>query len=199
MSLDEQWKPGFGTVFTWFAMDKFGRIAVMVNNCFGDIPKVLLALGGVEEVLDTLSEFVWEESRIFRSYPPSKKGGFTVDLYSAWRWQGSDKAIVVDEMLHALEVQGIYSETSLAFNKGLFVYHAVEGSREGEDFPVGFEGPTNMGDYFRFLVPGVYASIEDFPEALRAGVVVSQTLDFESARVLSGKCINECFGDLYKR
>ncbi len=149
-------------------------------------------------MLDAISEFMWEESQVFRSYPPLKKGGFTVDLYSAWRWQGRDKAFVLDEMLGGLEEQGIYSEASLASNKGFFVYHAVEGSREGEDFPVGFDGSTNMGDYFRFLMPGVYASIEDFPEALRTGIVVSKTLDFDSARVLSGKCTNEYFCDLYK-
>jgi len=100
--------------------------------------------------------------------------------------------------LRNLEERGIYSEASLAFNKGFFVYHAVEGFREEEDFPVGFEGPTSMGDYFRFLVPGEYASIEDFPESLRPGVVVSQNLDFDSKQVLNGKCINEYFCDLYK-
>ncbi|MEA3236215.1 hypothetical protein OP492_16320 [Pseudomonas mosselii] len=198
MSLDQQWEPGFGTIYTWLAMDRVGRIAVMVNNCFGDIPKVLLALSGAEEMLDAISEFMWEESQAFRSYPPLKKGGFTVDFYSAWRWQGRDKAFVLDELLRNLEERGIYSEASLAFNKGFFVYPAVEGSREGEDFPVGFDGPTSMGDYFRFLVPGEYASIEDFPESLRAGIVVSQTLDFNSKQVLSGKCINEYFYDLYR-
>ena len=35
MVIDEQWVAGFGEIVTWFAMDKAGAIAVMVNNCFG--------------------------------------------------------------------------------------------------------------------------------------------------------------------
>ena len=46
--LNINWKPEFGAIFTWFAMDKNGKIAVMVNNCFGDLPKALLSINNVE-------------------------------------------------------------------------------------------------------------------------------------------------------
>ena len=31
-NLDENWKPMFGIVYTWFAMDKNGLIAVLINR-----------------------------------------------------------------------------------------------------------------------------------------------------------------------
>ncbi|SEC99779.1 hypothetical protein SAMN04490185_2528 [Pseudomonas frederiksbergensis] len=34
MTLNKYWRPGFGELITWFAMDKNGAVAVMVNNCF---------------------------------------------------------------------------------------------------------------------------------------------------------------------
>ena len=57
--LNEDWVPEFGTIYTWFAMDKFGKIAVMSNNCWGNIPKVLLKLQNTEEKLDVINE-IWE-------------------------------------------------------------------------------------------------------------------------------------------
>lgn len=56
----------------------------------------------------------------------------------------------------------------------------------------------SMGAYFRLLVPGEYASIGDFSESLRPGVVVSQALDFDSKQVSNGEFINEYFCDLYR-
>lgn len=37
--LNKDWCSEFGVVYTWFAMDKNGRVAVIVNNYFGDLPK----------------------------------------------------------------------------------------------------------------------------------------------------------------
>lgn len=71
--LNKDWRPGFGTIYTWFAMDRYGRIAVMVNNCFGDLPKVLLGLDGVDSLLDSISEFIWGESSQVSVYPEEKK------------------------------------------------------------------------------------------------------------------------------
>ncbi len=34
-TLHSGWKPGFGIVYTWFGMDKNGKIGVFVNNCWG--------------------------------------------------------------------------------------------------------------------------------------------------------------------
>ena len=80
--LNENWKPEFGTIFTWFAQDKFGRIAVMINNCFGDIPRSLLRIRNVEEWLDHATDFIWEESEKYREIPEDKMGEFSVDLFS---------------------------------------------------------------------------------------------------------------------
>ncbi|MEY2344458.1 hypothetical protein I3679_011655 [Proteus mirabilis] len=41
-----------------------------------------------------------------------------------------------------------------------------------------------MGDYFRFIVPTVYATIADIPEELRKYIVVSDSLDFTKDRLL---------------
>lgn len=198
MGLNEKWVPGFGEVFTWFAMDKFGRIAVMLNNCYGAIPEVLLRLEEVEWVLDSISEFVWQESQEYSDYPPAKQGGFAVDLYSAWRWQEKSKASVASALQNDLEERLNYSEANLASNKGLFVYHAVEGSRAGEDYPEGYAGDTAMGDYFRFLVPGEYATLEDFPVGLRRGLVVSDSLDFSLLQVLESRLVSQHFCSLYR-
>ncbi|WP_052439311.1 hypothetical protein [Pectobacterium brasiliense] len=75
--------PEFGTVFTWFAMDKNGRIAVMVNNCFGNLPDALLAIADAESLLDQLNDYLWEESQMFSFYSKSKERNTTPYLYSA--------------------------------------------------------------------------------------------------------------------
>jgi len=67
MSLNKDWQPGFGEIITWFAMDKNGLIAVMVNNCFGRLPSVLLDVPDLEAQLDRINEFMWEDVvRFFR-------------------------------------------------------------------------------------------------------------------------------------
>ncbi|WP_127959314.1 hypothetical protein [Serratia microhaemolytica] len=192
--LDENWVPEFGTIFTWFAMDKNGRIAMMVNNCFGDLPKKLLCIDNIETLLDQLNEYIWEESKDFIRYPINKEGGFYVDLYSAWRKRSNlDREHIFNELEKDLKKSGCYSEANLPVNKGFFVYHAIEGSYDGEDYPVGFDGETKMGDYFRFLVPTNYASIDDFPPELQHGIVSSNTIDFTVDRLLYNDLINEYF------
>lgn len=198
--LNENWQPEFGTIFTWFAMDKFGKIAVMVNNCFGDLPKQLLKIKEVESLLDQLNEYMWEESQEFPNYPLNKNGCFEVDLYSVWRQRANlDRDYIIDKLKKDLAASGHYSETNLPVNKGFFVYHGIEGSVEGEDYPVGYDGETKMGDYFRYLMPTVYASIEDFPEELRHGIAVSDTVDFTADRLLDNDNINEYFPRMYKK
>lgn len=56
------WEPGFGEIFTWFAMDKNEKIAVMVNNCWGRLPEALLVIPNFEDLLDDLNEYKWQES-----------------------------------------------------------------------------------------------------------------------------------------
>jgi len=199
VALNESWKPGFGVVVTWFAMDKNGKIAVMVNNCYGDLPRALLAVDGVGELLYKISEFVWEESEEFSSYPDDKCGGFKVDLFSAWRYRKYSSVIkIVEEFEQDWHEMGNYSEANLAINKGLFVYHGVEGDNPGVDYPVGYSGATEMGDYFRHLVPTVMAEVVDFPEALRCGIVISDSADFMSDRIFRSSDISEVFTRMYR-
>ena len=44
-----------------------------------------------------------------------------------------------------------------------------------ENYPVGYEGKTKIADYFRFIVPTIYATIKDIPEELRKYIVVSDS------------------------
>ena len=192
--LNENWKPEFGTIFTWFAQDKFGRIAVMINNCFGDIPRSLLRIRNVEEWLDHATDFIWEDSEKYREIPEDKMGEFSVDLFSFWR-NGPD--ITKEYLQNRLSLQfkeiGRRSDINLIVNRGFFEYQAVEGSYEGEDYPVGYEGQTKMGDYYRHLVPSKYASIEDFPDDLHHIICVSDTIDFTTDRVIESEKINSFF------
>lgn len=197
-SLNPDWRPEFGEVFTWFAADKFGRISVMVNNCFGDLPKALLRINDVELLLDSMSEFIWEESSAFTFYPEDKNGDFSVDLFSALKYRASlDRDLVNEELKKDWLQMGKYSDVNLAVNKGMFVYFAIEGSNEGQDYPFGYQGVTHIGDYFRCLVPTVFSSVNDFPEPLRQGIAVSDNIDFTQDRVLDNKKINEYFSAMY--
>jgi len=198
MSLNKDWQPGFGGIVTWFAMDKNGLIAVMVNNCFGRLPSVLLNVPELEVKLDGLSEFMWEESSDNFSYPENKAGRTLLDMYSFRRYRNTDSRQEVE--LIVAERSGFdkaLSEYSIPSIKGFYIYHAVESSVPGEDYPVGYYGDTIAGDYFRFLVPTVYAGIEDFPETLRALVVVSDTLDFTSDQIVANDSIDSVFDRVF--
>lgn len=192
--LKPDWVPGFGAIYTWFAMDRPGRIAFMLNNCFGDLPEALLRIDNVEALLDSMSEFVWEESPDYSTYPADKGGDFTVDLFSAWRFRDNlNKEYIINKLKNEWSESGKYSDANLAINKGLFIYWGVEGSSPGQDYPFGYEGETKMGDYFRYIVPTKFASVDDFPPALRSGIAVSRTLDFTVDRVLDNDKINDYF------
>ncbi|MEW5510552.1 hypothetical protein ACU684_27025 [Pseudomonas sp. LF135] len=183
--LNESWRPGFGTIFTWFAIDKNGRIAVMVNNCYGELPQILLRLENVDAQLDRLSEFVWGESSEFLSCFPDKCGELKVDLYSAWRYQKKfSKERLVEYLESDLLESKSFAEANLSVNKGFYVYHGVEGDDVGVDYPVGYEGQTVMGDYFRYLVPTIFGGIDDIPEPLRQVLVKSDSFDFASDQLL---------------
>lgn len=196
--LDKDWKPEFGTIYTWFAMDRNGLISVMVNNCWGDIPKTILKIPDAESLLDDISEYMWEESDKYINYPDNKEGRLIVDLYSYWRNKEQLSSKQITKKLEFDLVQSKnYSEANLSVNKGYFVYHAIEGSQQGEDYPVGYEENTKMGDYFRYLIPTVYASINDFPKELWHGIAVSNSLDFTKDRVLDNDKINKYFTSNY--
>lgn len=197
-SLNECWQPNFGTVYTWFAMDKNGLIAMMFNNSWGDIPKSILKINDAELLLDDLNEFTYEESESYSEYPSQKDGETLLDLYSGLMYRTYKCKKDVEEFIY----QSSYNEDEMSdwtvpSKKGYFIYEAVEGSKEGEDFPVGYDGFTKMGDYFRHLMPTVYGSISDFPKELWHGIAVSNTLDFTKDRVLDNNKINEYFPKNY--
>ncbi|MBC8653922.1 hypothetical protein GQR86_13775 [Providencia vermicola] len=62
---------------------------------------------------------------------------------------------------------------------------------------MGYDGETKMGDYFRHLVPTIYATISDIPIPLRQYIVVSDTLDFTKDRLLDNDKISEYFTRMY--
>ena len=195
--LNANWTPGFGTIYTWFAMDKNERIAVMVNNCWGDLPQSVLNIHDAELLLDNLNEYMWEESIKYTDYPQDREGELIVDLYSYWRNKNMCCKKITKALTAELKRIKNYSDANLSVNKGYFLYFAVEGYNEGEDYPVGYDGITKMGDYFRYLVPTVYASIDDFPKELWRGIAVSDTLDFTEDRVLNNNEINAYFPSNY--
>ena len=77
------------------------------------------------------------------------------------------------------------------------MFYAVDGECEGMDFPVGYDGETVAGDYFRYLMPTIYATIDDFPDDLKKLIVVSDVIDFEVDRLIPNDSIDQVFPRLY--
>lgn len=189
--LDLNWVPSFGQIYTWIAMDKFGHLAFMVNNNWGDIPKIILQKKNAENELDMINEYIWEESSEFFNYPKNKMGKTKLDMYSSLAYRDFfDRTAVENWVNDRSSYSGELREYSLPAIKGLFVFHAVEGSKPNEDFPVGCNIKTEMGDYYSFLVPTVYGKIDDFPERLREVVAVSDSLDFRIDKIIKNDKIN---------
>lgn len=195
--LKTSWEPGFGTIYTWFGMDKNGKIAVMVNNCWGWLPNALLSVNDFENLLDALNEYKWEESETYTHYPPNKDGETLLDLYSSLVYRDIKSKMEIDSWINNKQFEPL-NEINLPSRKGFFVYHSIEGDNPGQDYPVGYNGNTKMGDYFRYLMPTIYASIEDFPEELRHGIAMSDTVDFTVDRLLDNDKIDEYFPRMYK-
>ncbi|HEM8181662.1 MULTISPECIES: hypothetical protein [unclassified Providencia] len=80
---------------------------------------------------------------------------------------------------------------------GMFCYEALELPSEGDNYPIGYDGETKMGDYYRFIVPTVFLTIDDIPVPLRNYIVVSDTLDFTKDRLLDNDKISEYFPRMY--
>lgn len=194
--LTPDWTPGAGKIYTWYAMDKNGRIGVFVNNCWGDLPRCILLSEDASDMLINISEYLYEESQVFTSYPEDKAGGYLVDLFPAWIGPKT-KEKVKESHDEAFAKNRLSSEANFAINKGVFIYFAVEGNYPGEDYPVGYDGESEMGDYYRYLVPTVYGSIDDFPDELKSGIAVSDSIDFTVDRLIPSKSINQYFKTMY--
>ncbi|MCO6560855.1 hypothetical protein BGI40_08795 [Snodgrassella communis] len=196
--LNEDWKPEFGTIFLWPAMDKFGKIAVMVNNCWGDLPKALLSNPHSISLLDPFMEHIFEGLDMYSQYSYKKHGETILDLYSGLKYREyKNRKEIEKQVFEESKRENVISDEGLPAQKGLFVYYAVEGCTPGEDFVVGYKGKTKMGDYFRFLIPTVYASIDDFIKELRPAIAVSDTVDFTKDRLFDNDKISEYFPRMY--
>lgn len=194
MVLNVDWRPGFGSIFTWFCMDKNGRIGMMVNNGFGDLPRSLLQLDNVESRLDELNELVWGESEKFQHDFHHPEANYELVFYSKYNNRGlADRAQVEANLLQSFGRVPEGSDLSVSIKHGFYLYHAVEGGFQGEDFPVGYQGEVEMGDYFKFLAPTVSSSIDDLPAELRGVVCISDMVDFEVKNMLSNVEINDFF------
>ncbi|EDP9825580.1 hypothetical protein ACK1FJ_003420 [Salmonella enterica] len=192
--LDINWKPEFGTIYTWFAMDKKGHIAMMVNNCFGDLPLCLLKIPNIKSLFDDITDYIWDESEKYKAYSINKHGNTILDLYSHMKFKHMKDRLEVRAWIDARSDSNMrIRECNVPSIKGVFVYYGVEGNKEGDDYPVGYEGNTKMGDYFRYLVPTNYSSIEDFPQELRGGIAKSELIDFNIDRILFNEKINDYF------
>lgn len=64
-TLNKNWQPSFGTMYYLLAVGMNGKIARMMNNNWGNIPQVLLSQNNIENILDSISEYIWEESKEF--------------------------------------------------------------------------------------------------------------------------------------
>ena len=193
-NLNENWKPTFGIVYTWFAMDKNGLIAVLINNTWGNLPQSILKIPSAELLLDDLNDYIWEESATFQEYPSNKNGRTILDLYSSVLYRNAkDRQEVERSVVQESNCSLGLRDENISSRKGYFLYHAVDGNTDGEDYPVGYEGKTKNGDYYRYTLPTVYASINDFPKELWHGIAVSDTLDFTKDRVLDNDKINIYF------
>lgn len=194
--LTADWRPEWGRIYSWVAMDKNGYLAYMLNNCWGWLPKVYINIPNISELYDDLSEFIYCESAKYENNI-QKNGGFSADLFSYWRYKHYSHETVFTNYKNCLDKGSTLTDAYLATQKGIFVFEGIEGYSQGEDFPVGYEGETKMGDYFRHLVPTVYATITDIPIPLRQYVVVSDTLDFTKDRLLDNDKISEYFTRMY--
>jgi hypothetical protein len=195
--LNEDWKPEFGPIFLWPAMDKFGKIALMVNNCWGDLPKALLSNSYSISLLDPFTEHIFDGLDMYSQYSYRKHGETVLDLYSGLTYKACKNRQEVENAVAEDSKSEPINDEGLPAKKGLFVYYAVEGCRPGHDFVVGYDGETKMGDYFRYLIPTIYASIEDFTKELRPAIAVSDTVDFTKDRLFDNDKISEYFPRMY--
>ncbi|WP_368911461.1 hypothetical protein [Proteus vulgaris] len=194
--LDINWHPGQARNHSWIAMDKNGCISMMLNNGYGWLPKCILKINNIKESLNDLCEYIDGDSEKY-SNDVNKKGEYLIDLYSSWVYKKyKNKQEIINSFNFRLENKK-NCDAELATKMGMFYFEALEGQSIGEDYPIGYEGETKMGDYFRFIVPTIYATIEDIPEELRKYIVVSDSLDFTKDRLLDNNKISDYFTRMY--
>ncbi|MTC72080.1 hypothetical protein [Providencia sp. wls1914] len=198
MDLDLNWKPGSARNHTWVAMDKNGRLGLMYNNGYGWLPTSLLKKPNIKEKLSDLCEYIDGDSNKHANNI-DKQGGYSIDLYSSWVYKDyENKRKIVEEFDKQLDRNFKYSTALIGCKMGMFLFEGLEGYSKGEDYPIGYDGETKMGDYYRFIVPTVFATIEDIPLPLRQYIAVSNTIDFTKDRLLDNDRISEYFPRMYQ-
>lgn len=193
-TLNKNWQPSFGTMYYWLAVDMNGKIARMMNNNWGNIPQVLLSQNNIENILDSISEYIWEESKEFQPISEYKNGNTILDLYSKYPIveDREDKELFIAEMNR----NSFLSDENLPSKKGIFIYQAIESFNDSDGHLVEYNKRTIIGDYYRYLLPTIYASIYDFPRELWKGIAVSNSLDFTKDRLIANKDIDNYFTDV---
>lgn len=198
MTLSPDWKPEPFNSYGWFCMDKNGEIAIFFNNGFGELPKSLLQIANIEHLLTVFCDFFLSDSPEFSGYIKNKNGDFIIDFYSKAMFKLKLKDQVVNTLNNDLKENGRFSEIYPVTNCGFYIFYAVEGPSEGDDYPVGYEGKTQIGDYFRFLVPTKTASISDIPPIFYKVLCVSNELDFRKDRILRSSDITNRLITMYQ-
>lgn len=196
--LNKNWTPGSARNHTWVAMDKNGYLGLMLNNGYGWLPKILLEIPNIKESLGDLCEFIDGDSNIYTN-SIDKRNSYSIDLYSSWVYKKyKDKQAIISDFDDRLKRGDKYCDALIGSKMGMFFFQGLEGYSEGEDYPVGYQGETKMGDYFRFIVPTGFATIDDIPESLRQYIVISDVIDFTKDRLLVNDRISEYFTRMYK-
>lgn len=96
--LNVDWVPEFGFIVIWLAMDKNGKLALMVNNCWGDVPKVILVQNDIKKILYQINDFLNEESDTYNFYPKDKEGDFILDFYSSLYMKNNDRNSIISNL-----------------------------------------------------------------------------------------------------
>lgn len=120
-----EWTPGFGAIYFWVAMDKNKRIAVMINNNWGWIPKAVLTLPNIDSLMNELICYIWGESKIekFISHPRylnNYNGGFNLDMLSYWYHKKIDRIKIINNLKKELAEGKNNSDAYIAVNRGFF-------------------------------------------------------------------------------
>ncbi|WOC00469.1 MULTISPECIES: hypothetical protein [unclassified Providencia] len=197
MNLDLNWKPGSARNHTWVGMDKNGRLGLMYNNGYGWLPTVLLKIPNIKEKLSDLCEYIDGDSNKYINNIDIQ-GGYSIDLYSSWVYKDyENKRKIVEEFDKQLDRNFKYSTALIGCKMGMFLFEGLEGYSKGEDYPIGYDGKTKMGDYYRFIVPTVFLTIDEIPAPLRNYIVVSDTIDFTADQLFDNDKISEYFPRMY--
>lgn len=195
LPLTPEWVPGSSYTYAWVAMDNQGHLAKMYNNNSGWLPEILLSVEDIKSYLNQLAEYIDGESEEYNNYI-NKHGNYTVDLYSSYIYKNYDKSKIIKEFdLELKKWNGNHCDAGVGSKMGMFLFEAI--NELYEDYPIGYDGETKIGDYFRFIVPTIYATIEDIPYDLRKYIVVSDSLDFTKDRLLDNNKISNYFTRMY--